>query len=76
MLDEAIALLKADHEAHSATWYKLSDRLHQAGRKLASAIYCLSEWPEPNDSHPDRDDPPYKQQGRSQIRGWDSDLSF
>jgi DNA-binding PadR family transcriptional regulator len=75
-LDRAIALLEADQETDSATWYELSDRLHQAGRKLASAIHCLREWPEPDDSQPDTDDPPYKQHGRRQIRGWDSDLSF
>jgi hypothetical protein len=75
-LDEAISLLEAHREADSATWYELSDRLHQAGRLFASAIHCLREWPEPNDSQPDTDDPPYKQQGRRQTRGWDSDFSF
>jgi hypothetical protein len=75
-LDEAIVLLEADHDADSAAWYATSDRLHQAGRKLASAIYCLREWPEPDDAKPDKDDPPYKQHGRRNIRGWDSKFSF
>jgi DNA-binding PadR family transcriptional regulator len=75
-LDQSISLLEADQEADSATWYELSDRLHQAGRKFASAIHCLREWPEPNDSQPDTDDPPYKQRGRRQTYGWDSDFSF
>src|ERR1700688_3122941 len=52
-LDEAIGLLEADHESDSATWYALSERLHQAGRKLASVIHCLRVWPEPDDSQPD-----------------------
>ena len=75
-LDEAIGMLEADHEADSATWYEISERLHQAGRLLASATYCLREWAEPDDSHADTDDPPYRQRGRRQIRGWDSDIPF
>jgi|CZKG01.1.fsa_nt_gi DNA-binding PadR family transcriptional regulator len=75
-LDEAINLLEADHETDSATWYALSERLHQAGRLLASAIHCLREWPEPDDSQPDSDDPPYRQRGRRHVRGWDSDFPF
>jgi DNA-binding MarR family transcriptional regulator len=76
-LDEAINLLEADIEADSATWFEFSQRLHQAGRLLASAIYCLYEWPEPDDSQPDTDnDAPYHQRARRQIYGWDSDFSF
>jgi DNA-binding MarR family transcriptional regulator len=76
-LDEAIALLETDHEGDSATWFELSERLHQAGRRLASAIYCLREWPEPDDSSADHDDdPPYGQRGRRNIRGWDSQFRF
>jgi hypothetical protein len=44
-LDEATSLLEADTEADSATWFEMSERLHQAGRLLASATYCLREWP-------------------------------
>ncbi len=75
-LDEAIRLLEADHESDSATWFALSERLHQAGRLYASAIHCLREWPEPDDSHADNDDPPYRQRGRRHIRGWDSEFRF
>ncbi|HEX3520387.1 MAG TPA: hypothetical protein VHT29_15250 [Solirubrobacteraceae bacterium] len=75
-LDEAIALLEADHETDSTTWFELSERLRQAGRLFASAIHCLREWPEPNDSQPDKDDPPYSQRARRQIHGWDSDFPF
>lgn len=71
-LDEAIALLDADHEADSNTWFEFSERLRHSGRLLASAIHCLREWPEPDDSHIDKDDPPYNQRGRRSVRGWDS----
>jgi hypothetical protein len=75
-LDEAIRLLEADHETDSTTWYALSERLHQACRKLASATHCLREWPEPDDSHADKDDPPYRQRGRRHVHGWDSKYPF
>ncbi|MBA3809893.1 MAG: hypothetical protein H0X28_16090 [Solirubrobacterales bacterium] len=77
VLEEAISVLDADHEAGSATWFDLSERLHQSGRLLASAIHCLGEWPEPDDSRPDNDEEaPYGQRARRQIRGWDSDFPF
>jgi DNA-binding PadR family transcriptional regulator len=75
-LEEAIGLLEADHEATSTTWFALSKRLHQSGRLFASAIYCLREWPEPDDSQPDTDNPPYGERSRRQIRGWDSKFLF
>jgi DNA-binding PadR family transcriptional regulator len=71
-LDEAIALLDADHEADSDTWFQLSERLRHTGRLLASAIYCLREWAEPDDSRIDRDDPPHNQRRRRSVRDWDS----
>ena len=71
-LDEAIDLLEADREASSATWFEFADRLHESCGRLASAIHCLREWPEPDDSRPDRDDePPYNRRGRRSTRGWD-----
>ncbi|HTD09928.1 MAG TPA: hypothetical protein VK680_13650 [Solirubrobacteraceae bacterium] len=75
-LDEAISLIEADHEADSAAWFELSERLQQAGRLFASATHCLREWPEPDDSQPDTDDAPYRQRARRQVHGWDSDFSF
>ncbi|MGO9761520.1 MAG: hypothetical protein ACLP1Q_09725 [Solirubrobacteraceae bacterium] len=75
-LAEATALLEADHEADSATWFEYSERLRHAARLLASAIHCLREWPEPDDSRIDKDDPPYRQRGRRNTRGWDSDFPF
>jgi DNA-binding transcriptional regulator PaaX len=76
-LDEAIGLLEAAHEADSAAWFEISERLHQAGRLFASAIYCLREWQEPDDTHADSDDDaPYRQHGRRNIHGWDSEFRF
>jgi hypothetical protein len=75
-LDEAIALLEADHEADSATWFALSERLRQAGRMFASSTYCLREWPEPDESCADMDEPPHEQRHRRSFRGWDSKFGF
>jgi hypothetical protein len=64
-LEDAISALEDENEDDSATWFDLSERLHQSGRRLASAIHCLREWPEPDDSHPDSDDDaPYRQRAR------------
>lgn len=73
MLDEAVDLLESDPDASSATWFKLADRLHDICWRLASAIYCLREWNEPDDSVADIDDAPYRQIGRRHTRGWDRD---
>lgn len=75
-LDQAIRLLEADHGSDSNTWFELSEHLRHAGRLYASAIHCLREWPEPDDSQADTDDPPYGQRGRRQIRGWDSEFPY
>jgi len=75
-LDEAITLLEADHEPDSNMWFEFSERLRYTSRLLASAIYCLREWPEPHDSHIDIDDPPYKQQGRRHFWGWDGEFPY
>jgi hypothetical protein len=75
-LDEAVGLLEVDHEADSASWFELSERLRQASRRFASAIHCLREWPEPEDSHQDNDDVSFGQRGRRNIHGWDSELPF
>jgi hypothetical protein len=72
-LDEVIALLEADHEADSAVWFDLSERLQRVSWRLGSAIYCLREWQEPDDSAPDVDDAPYRRHGRRSTRDWDKD---
>jgi ribosome-binding protein aMBF1 (putative translation factor) len=40
----------------SDVWFELGERLHQGSKRLASATYCLHEWPEPDDAHADIDD--------------------
>lgn len=66
--EETISMLEADREADSTPWFKISDRLHASGRRLASAIYCLREWQEPHDATPDTDEAPYGQGMRRQIQ--------
>ncbi len=73
VLDEAIDLLEADPDANSATWFGFSERLRRASWLVASATYCLHEWAEPDDSAPDTDDAPSKQQGRRSTLDWDRD---
>ncbi|HSZ13104.1 MAG TPA: hypothetical protein VK790_03615 [Solirubrobacteraceae bacterium] len=75
-LDEALALIEADHEADSAAWFELGERLYRSGRLLASAIHCLREWPEPHDDQADVDNPPHKQRDRRNTRGWDGRFTF
>jgi DNA-binding PadR family transcriptional regulator len=75
-LDEAIALLEADQDADSNTWFEISERLRHTSRLVASAIHCLREWPEPDDSRVDIDDPPYKQQGRRHFWSWDGEFPY
>jgi hypothetical protein len=56
LLDEAEALFDAGTLARSDAWFGLADRLLEASKHVAAAIYCLQEWPEPDDAHPDVDD--------------------
>jgi hypothetical protein len=72
-LDEAIDLLEAGHEANSATWFDLSERLHDASKRLATATHCQREWQEPDDSTADIDDAPYGENGRRYTQAWGSD---
>jgi hypothetical protein len=55
-LAEAAQLLKADPPASSDAWFALGERLQRACRRLGSASYCLREWAEPADAHPDIDE--------------------
>lgn len=56
LLDEAGALLDAGTRAHSDSWFRLTERLPMAAKGIGAAIYCLVEWPEPDDARPDIDD--------------------
>ena len=42
--------------ARSDAWFALAERLQSACWQLGSAMYCLSEWVEPDDASPDIDD--------------------
>jgi hypothetical protein len=47
--------LVEDPNASSDAWFELATSLGRACRGLGRAIYCLREWAEPDDAHPDRD---------------------
>lgn len=53
LLDEAVALLDAGDETDADSWAALSRRLACACKRLESASYCLREWSEPDEAHPD-----------------------
>jgi hypothetical protein len=52
-LRHALELLDAGGD--SAAWYRASDRLSRESRRLGGAVFCLEEWEEPDDEHPDCD---------------------
>lgn len=56
LLDEADALLDAGTTTHSDLWFDLAARLAAPATNVGAAIYCLLEWPEPEDARPDVDD--------------------
>lgn len=56
LLDEADALFDAGTRAHSDLWFCLAKRLPAPATNIGAAIYCLMEWPEPDDARPDIDD--------------------
>jgi hypothetical protein len=68
---EANALLETP-EIDSDTWFERGASLDRACRTLASATYCLNEWPKPSDARADIDDS--KHRGRREIgrcdRSW------
>jgi DNA-binding transcriptional regulator PaaX len=53
-LTEAQALLKSEHQQPRA-WCELSVRLRRQTALVAWALYCLTEWAEPDDAKPDTD---------------------
>jgi DNA-binding PadR family transcriptional regulator len=64
ILTEASSLLDAPNQTSSGTWCELGSSMQRATARLASAVYCLNEWNEPDDSHADIDDHPYGQGSR------------
>jgi hypothetical protein len=55
LLGEAHALLDTGVQAHSDLWFDLATRLTAPATCIGAAIYCLMEWPEPDDARPDVD---------------------
>jgi hypothetical protein len=53
-LQDALKLLYGG-EGGSEDWYDLADRLARECRRLGGATFCLDEWDEPDDEHPDLD---------------------
>lgn len=56
-LEEAMRLLQ-DAAVSAAAWLELSPRLARAADRLGAVLYCLGEWPEPQEDSPDMSDGP------------------
>jgi hypothetical protein len=54
-LERGIRMLAAERLAPSDAWLELAELLRASARRLASAVHCLEEWPEPADTVPDLD---------------------
>jgi hypothetical protein len=52
-LTDAQALLDGSEALRSAAWMALGVRIHDTAQRVAGAVYCLGEWPEPDDSKRD-----------------------
>ena len=63
-------LLYRPQPMSSEEWFELSERLSFASWRFASATYCLTEWPEPDDAFPDRDENPGPDPGRRSTSAW------
>jgi hypothetical protein len=68
----------------SDEWFEIAERLRREGWRVGSATYCLREWAEPDDAHPDIDDGGHepvlslserslrsKRAGRRNTHNWD-----
>ncbi len=55
VLGEAMDALDSEG-VRSDAWFALAERLQSACWQLGSVMYCLSEWPEPDDDRADVDD--------------------
>lgn len=71
-LSDANTLLDSEQGGDSDSWFALSRRLSTRSSRLASATYCLREWPEPDDARADRDDSTEDNEGRRSFY-WKSD---
>jgi hypothetical protein len=50
-----VALALVDNGGDSSAWYETADKLSRECRRLGGAVFCLDEWNEPDDEHPDRE---------------------
>jgi DNA-binding PadR family transcriptional regulator len=55
----------------SKDWFELSERLRWTTWRFGSALYCLTEWVEPDDDLPDVDESPGPRPGRRRTAAWD-----
>lgn len=69
-LADATRLIDDDRVAASTDWYQLGERVNHTSARLASAIHCLNEWPEPDDATADIDEPPPMRAGRRDYHAW------
>jgi hypothetical protein len=69
-VEEADRLINQYRPVMSEEWFEASDRLRWASWRLASATYCLTEWPEPPDAMPDPDENPGPRPGRRTTSAW------
>ncbi len=70
-VEEADRLINQYRPVMAEEWFALHERIRWASWRLASATYCLTEWPEPDDEFPDVDENPGPRPGRRSISAWD-----
>jgi hypothetical protein len=69
-VEAADELINQYRPVMSEEWFELSERLRWISWRLASATYCLTEWPEPDDARPDLDENPGPPPGRRRTSAW------
>jgi hypothetical protein len=67
-LADTADLLMIELPADSDSWRETGERLQRACSGVSWAVYCLSEWAEPDDSEADLAPDPYR--GRRSHRRW------
>lgn len=70
-VEEADDLINQYRPVMAQEWFALHERLRWASWRFASATYCLTEWPEPDDEFPDVDENPGPRPGRRSTWAWD-----
>jgi hypothetical protein len=70
-LEEGDRLINQYRPVMAKEFVALTERLRFASWRVASATYCSTEWPEPDDAFPDPDENPGPSPGRRTIAAWD-----